>query len=97
MNVSVAIFMVPMGIQEASCAIVGNCIGVNNVPLAKMFFFMISAFSLAIIFVICLIVATTRDSIISMFTSDPKVHNMSNDLVLFLSCYFIFNGAQGYL
>ena len=32
------LFSVAMGIQEAVCGLIGNCIGANNVPLAMRFF-----------------------------------------------------------
>lgn len=31
------LFEIPLGYQEATCAIIGNCIGANNVPLARRF------------------------------------------------------------
>ena len=31
------LFEIPLGFQEATCAIIGNCIGANNVTLAKKF------------------------------------------------------------
>ena len=31
------LFEIPLGYQEATCAIIGNCIGANNVPLAKKY------------------------------------------------------------
>ena len=34
------IFEVPLATGEASCALIGNCIGANNVKLAKRFFTM---------------------------------------------------------
>ncbi len=40
-NVSATLFMVPLGIQEAAGAIVGNFIGANDVLMAKKFFTLI--------------------------------------------------------
>ena len=36
-NVIAQLFMFPMGIQEASCALIGNEIGANNPKLAKKY------------------------------------------------------------
>ena len=49
-----SLFMVPLGIQEATCGIIGNCIGSNNVPLAKRFFGIITKFTIIVVLVLCL-------------------------------------------
>ena len=60
MNMAATLFMVPLGIQEATCGIIGNCIGANNVPLAKRFFNMINVFTFACIAVMCITVGLAR-------------------------------------
>ena len=37
-EITAMLFMFPLGFQEATCSIIGNCIGANNVPLARNFF-----------------------------------------------------------
>ena len=41
-NVISQLFMIPLGMQEASCALIGNEIGANNPKLAKKYFKVIS-------------------------------------------------------
>ena len=43
------IFMVPLGIQEATGGIIGNCIGAGNVELARRFFSIISKFTTIVV------------------------------------------------
>lgn len=61
------ISQVGIGFSESSCAIVGNCIGANNVPLAKSFTKMITTMALATFLVICLCVYFSRRQIASLF------------------------------
>ena len=68
MSVCGLIFMVPVGIQEATCGIIGNCIGANNVPLAKRFFAIITKFTLSLIILIGIVIFVARKSIVSLFT-----------------------------
>jgi len=41
-NVCAQMFMVPLGMQEAACAIIGNEIGAGNVSLAKKYYKIVS-------------------------------------------------------
>ena len=60
-NVAVVNFMVPLGIQEATCGVVGNCIGADNVPLAKRFFSVITKFTISIVMALGLLTFFARD------------------------------------
>ena len=71
------IFMIPLGIQEATCCIIGNCIGANNVPLAKRFFKLISTCALIIILLVSMTVLLTRTQIIEIFTADEDLIKMT--------------------
>ena len=76
-QVLATIFMVPLGIQEATCCIIGNCIGANNVPLAKRFFKLISTCALIIILLVSMTVLLTRTQIIEIFTADEDLIKMT--------------------
>ena len=45
-------FMVPMGIQSAACAIIGEQIGANNVPLAKDYFWLMQKLTFILLLII---------------------------------------------
>ena len=60
-NMIALLFMIPLGIQEATCAIIGNCIGANNVPLAKRFFSMINKIITIAVLVISVVTFVARE------------------------------------
>ena len=45
-NIIAVVYMMPLGMQEASCALIGNEIGANNPKLAKKYCKVISAIAL---------------------------------------------------
>ena len=47
-------FMVPLGMQEAACAIIGNEIGAGNVSLAKKYYKVVSTIAGTAILIISL-------------------------------------------
>lgn len=47
-TIGAIIFMAPLGIQEATSGLIGNCIGANNVALGKRFFSMIMWSNMAV-------------------------------------------------
>ena len=85
MSVAATLFMIPLGIQEATCAIIGNCIGANNVPLAKRFFRLFNILTFAIVSTMSLITALARAQIVGAFTEDEAVFEMSKGVILFLA------------
>ena len=72
-NVTAMLFMVPLGIQEATCGLVGNCIGANNVPLAKRFFRIITKFTITIVTAMCLMTYFARYQIVAFYTEEESV------------------------
>lgn len=71
--VAATLAMIPLGIQEATCSITGNCIGANNVPLAKRFFALITKIALVVILVISLTYGLCRYQITNFYVSDEIV------------------------
>ena len=69
--------MVPIGIQAVTCGIIGNCIGANNVPLAKRFFKLISICTYTLILLLSVTVIFTRTQIIEIFTDDKDLISMT--------------------
>lgn len=97
MSICALIFMVPLGIQEATCGIIGNCIGANNVPLAKRFFSIITKFTLASIIVIGTVIFLARKNIVSLFTKDETIIDMTEKVLILVACMLLTDGMQGYL
>ena len=59
-SISHILFMVPLGVQEATCGIIGNCVGGNNVPLAVRFFHLIAKINVGIVLILCALTLTLR-------------------------------------
>ena len=72
-NVIAQLFMVPLGMQEASCALIGNEIGANNPQLARKYFRVISTIALLCQVAICLFLGLGRKFIASIFTDEARV------------------------
>lgn len=89
-------FMVPLGMQEASCAIIGNEIGANNVYLAKKYYKIVSTIAGATLLVISLAVFFGRQAVSDLFTGEPAVNALTVTVMPILSLQFLFDGLQGY-
>ena len=70
-------FMVPMGVQSAACAIIGEQIGANNVSLAKGYLRLMSIICFAFLVVIQLLVIFNANAIVSVFTQDEGVKELA--------------------
>ena len=70
-------FMVPMGMQEAACAIIGNEVGAGNVPLAKKYYRVISAIAGSALILISLFCFFCRQAIVDLFTNVPSVNALT--------------------
>ena len=96
MSFSYTLFMVPLGVQEATSALIGNCIGANNVPLAKRFNSLNSKFALACVLTLAITTALCRDYIVSCFTQDAEVTEIAKFALLISCLWSVFDGMQGY-
>ena len=67
------LIMIPLGVQEATSALIGNCIGANNVTLAKRFNRMNSLFAVVVVVSMALFVGFARNEIPTWFTTDEEV------------------------
>ena len=65
--------MIPLGIVDASTGIVGNCIGSGNVPLAKRFFEFSTKVNTMVVALCCLVLATCRTQIASVYTDNREL------------------------
>ena len=90
-------FMGPFGIQEATCAVIGNCIGANNVSLAKRFFKLALLVNLIVSLALSLITLFLREQISKIFTDDIEVREMVSYVLILLSFNFLFDGMQTFL
>ena len=85
--------MIPLGVQEATCGVIGNCIGANKVNLARRFFSLILKINSFVVFTISVILIVARDQIIGFFTKDAAVMAIVHQVLALLSIVFIFEGT----
>ena len=88
-------FMVPMGIQSAACAIIGEQIGANRVPLAKEYFRLMSIMTLIMLLIIQVIFYFLKEPIVRVFTEDPAVAELADSCVFIILLAFIPDIIQG--
>lgn len=88
-------FMVPMGIQSAACAIIGEQIGANRVPLAKEYFRLMAVITIMMLFLVQTLVYFGRKPIVRVFTEDPAVAELADSCVFVIILAFIPDIIQG--
>ena len=88
---------VPIGIQSACSAIIGEQIGANNVPLAKEYFRVMSVTILILMLVIQGLVYGFRVDIVRIFTTDAAVRELAEKSVYIVVLSFAPDMIQGSL
>lgn len=86
--------LIAIGFQETTAAIIGNCIGAQNVPLAKRFFWLICKLAAATIIGLALMVVFLREPITTLYTSDPEVKALTLKILPLVGFNYLFDGAQ---
>ena len=81
-----------IGIQAATCSIIGNCIGAHNVMLAKRFFRIITKFTMATILTMSMIIFFAREQIVAVYTTEEAVKATCTRVFAILACIFMFDG-----
>ena len=84
-----------MGIQSAACAIIGEQIGANRVPLAKEYFRLMSIITLMLLVVVQTLFYFGKGPIVRVFTTDPEVAELADSLVYIIVLAFIPDIIQG--
>ena len=88
--------MIPQGMQEASCAIIGNEIGAHNVRQARRYYRVISAIVALITVTISLLIYFFREGITSLFTQEPSVYALTVQVMPILAILHLADCVQGY-
>ena len=88
---------VARGIYNATAVIVGNCIGAQNVPLAKRFISLIAKVSLGAQILLSTLLVSTRSQIISCYTEDERLRVVLMPIILLIALSSLFDGFQNFL
>lgn len=78
------VFMINVGIQEASAAVIGNLIGAQDISQAKKYAHVIFWESLALGGLVSLMLYLSRHKVTALFTSDPKLTEIALSMYPFL-------------
>ena len=90
-------FVVAVGLQEATTVVIGNAIGDNNSKLAKRYFKVTCQIGFGIFFGLAYCVWFWRKPITELFTNEPGVIELSIATMYVLSIKHIFDLMQCYL
>lgn len=91
------VFLIPGGIQQAGCALIGSKIGAGKVQEAKELESIYNKFS---IFVNCLeltLLYLIGDNLILLFTTDKSVMSRTNNLMMVMIIVIALDFQQGAL
>ena len=97
LNLHALLFRVPLGITEATSALIGNSIGANNVALAKRFAGLIFKFAALVVFTLGAVVVLARSAITNLFATEETLVAITSKLVVVLGCCFLVDGMQAIL
>ena len=89
-------FEFPVGLAESSSALIGNCIGANNVKLARRFLNLTTKSTVVVIIILSLSIGFGRYEIAGFYTTNEDVRQLGGDLLAVMSVSFFFDGMQGY-
>ena len=76
---------------------IGNCIGAQNVPLAKRLFKLISCVTEFVILLMAAMTFCFRDQIVACFTDDKELAQLTSQIIIIAAYLFPLDGTQGYL
>ena len=97
LNVHGLLMRIPLGITEATGALLGNSIGANNVPLAERFFRLIFSISFVTMLLIGAVIVLARSQIVKLFSSEEDLSEMTLQAMIILGIRFLPVGLQAVL
>ena len=97
LNVHGLLMRIPLGITEATGALLGNSVGAGNVSLAKRFFSLIFFVSFTIMLLIGAIIVFARRPIVQIFSDEDKLTEMTLQAMIILGIRFFPVGLQAVL
>ena len=91
-NICVQIFMVPVGLREAACVVVGNSIGENNSMLGWRYYKLITAITLFYCTVFSIILIVLREQIAAIYTNEQSVLALLEKTLPLVGMKYIMDG-----
>ena len=92
-HIAVLIFMLPIGLQESICSMVGSAIGANNVQLSKQISRFTFILSLSISASISILLLIFKTQIANIFTTDKGVRAIMYTIIPINALVFLPDAA----
>ena len=86
--------MVSVGFSESTGAIIGNCMGANNVPLAKRFFSLTTKASFSTFVILSTLLVSFRGQVVRFYTMDEQLHDLIMPVLALVALSIQFYGFQ---
>ena len=90
-------FVIAVGLQEATTVVIGNSIGDGNTELARRYFKVTRTIVAFIFCAVALTLYLARVPITALFTHEPDVSALTIQVMYVVSIKHCFDGMQGYL
>ena len=96
-TLSALVIQVPLGLSEGVCAVSGNCIGADNVALAKRFVNLVAFITAGFVILIAGIMFFSSSQIANLFTHDKDVLQITIRIIQFVAVLYVVDALQVYL
>lgn len=95
MNIDSFTFMFVIGFEVASCALIGNQIGLKNVDEAKHIYDRFKVFSITIILFNSTVIYIFKSQIMGLWTDDQNLIDLGKDNIWIVCLLIIPEGLKG--
>jgi multidrug resistance protein, MATE family len=94
-NIVSFVFMMPLGISYAASSLTGYYVGQGKVKLAKRFAFLTILLNMILSALIILLMTVYKDFLAHLFSEDPEIIKIVQDLMWIMQIYVFFDGIHG--
>ncbi len=94
-NIIGLLYMVPLGIQFAASATVGEQVSSGNINVAKRHAYTHVIYALFIMSIIMVCISLNEDSVASLFTEDPPDIVYIKEVLDLMAIYVLFDTIHG--
>ena len=95
MNINVAVYMIPLGVQYAVCGLVGKALGEDNSHEAKLIAFHSIRFCGGLLLLIAAVMNVWSEQIASVYTKDVAAIALINASLPYQSFSIVLDGING--
>ena len=93
-SVYALIYTIPASYQEATAAIIGNCIGANNVPLAERFYILSSLITAISVVFLQFVIFFGRNAIATYYLVSDEAQQTAELIFFLIALTFFFDGME---